>query len=625
MELPARTVVEPVVSGPASRRLLLAAVLLQGLACSPPEGWTQAPEEATAAARARTIGELESLQAFAHIYGHVRFFHPTDAAADAAWRELAAQGVAEVREASTLGELTERLEAFFGPMAPTLQLWVTGERAPPLHAAPHPREPLVYWQYEGFPGTPVSLYRPPYNQVRVGATDRARRRFTEAPMHDARIEVEPVADLWIRLPMVLDADRARAGGEGPDLRPELLQLGLQALSADGHASVDVRQGAVIEVWNVLRHFYPYQDAITSDWDAILIDALVDAQDDVDGEDTARTLRRLVHAIQDGHGEVGHRRSFSNASLPFRLELVEGQGVITASADSERFEVGDVVERIGDVAVLDRVRHLETLVSGSEQWRRFKAATWEALRGRAGERIEVTLRRGDERSTVSARYEPFDAPKPVRPAAIERFDDGVFYVDLTRAVWDEIEPHVEEIAEAPGVVFDVRGYPEHIDAILDHLLAEPEDALWMHVPRIIAPGGEPAGWRDIGWHRRPREPAIGGRVAFLISAEAISYAESILGYVEAHGLGTLVGERTAGTNGDIVRIDTLAGFHVVFTGMRVTRHDGTPFHLAGIEPDVPVRATIEGLRAGRDEVLEAGLAVARAQVSGDGEPDAGAIR
>src|SRR5690606_10007801 len=90
-----------------------------------------------------------------------------------------------------------------------------------------------------------------------------------------------------------------------------------------------------------------------------------------------------------------------------------------------------------------------------------------------------------------------------------------------------------------------------------------------------------------------------------------YAESMLSYVEAHQLGTLVGSTTAGANGDIVRFDTLAGFYVVWSGMRVTRHDGSPFHREGVRPHVEVHPTLAGLRAGRDEVLEAGLGVVRA--------------
>jgi hypothetical protein len=48
--------------------------------------------------------------------------------------------------------------------------------------------------------------------------------------------------------------------------------------------------------------------------------------------------------------------------------------------------------------------------------------------------------------------------------------------------------------------------------------------------------------------------------------------------------------------------------IIFTGMRVTRHDGrTPFHLAGVQPDIALEPTIAGIRAGRDELLERALA------------------
>jgi hypothetical protein len=43
-------------------------------------------------------------------------------------------------------------------------------------------------------------------------------------------------------------------------------------------------------------------------------------------------------------------------------------------------------------------------------------------------------------------------------------------------------------------------------------------------------------------------------------------------------------------------------------MRVTRHDGTPYHLLGVVPDVSVSPTVAGLRAGRDEELDRALAL-----------------
>ena len=557
--------------------------------------------------RDRATSREERLVAFARLYGYVRFFHPTDAAERADWQRLALAGADLVDEPATLDELAARLDALFRPLAPTLQLWVDGEPVPEAPPTPHPRDGLVYWQYQGYPGTPLSMFKPPYGKVRVQPGQSYRRRFSETPQRDARVQTELAPALRMRLPVVLDGEQASAG----DGRPSAMQT--EALARHEPSEVGdlaVRRAAVIEVWNVMRHFYPYQHELEIDWDATLLSALHDAEDDASPEDFRDTLRGLLEPLEDGHGFVGHDRHDRDGVLPVRMELVEGKPVITGTRDPERFAVGDVVERIGDVPALPHIEGIAERLSGTPQWRSFRAAAWEATRAQRGRSVELVLEREGQRRRVMAEAERAPVPIEPRPPAIHAFDDGVAYVDLTRATWEEIEPELPWLAAAPGVVFDMRGYPKDNDAILDHLLDAPEDSLWMHVPHVVEPDGEIAGWRDLGWHRRPAEPHIDAPVTFLVSAEAISYAESMLSYVEAHELGTLVGSPSAGANGDIVRLDTLAGFFVVYSGMRVTRHDGRPFHADGVRPDLEVQRTIAGLRAGRDEVLEAGLGVIR---------------
>ena len=227
---------------------------------------------------------------------------------------------------------------------------------------------------------------------------------------------------------------------------------------------------------------------------------------------------------------------------------------------------------------------------------------------------VTLRVDDGRGprTVSLSFDRLEPPPEKRPEPIVELEPGIWYVDLTRTEISKVTPRLEEIARARGVVFDVRGYPGDAGArILPYLLDAGENDRWMHVARITGPLGEAAGWNSFGWNLSPVKPHIGGKVVFLSDARAISYAESVMGYVADRKLGTIVGSDTAGTNGNVVSLATPGRFNVGFTGMRVTGHDGrTTFHLVGVRPDIPLVPTVEGLRGGRDEVLERGLAVVR---------------
>jgi hypothetical protein len=244
-----------------------------------------------------------------------------------------------------------------------------------------------------------------------------------------------------------------------------------------------------------------------------------------------------------------------------------------------------------------------------------SATWALTSGVKGTTVELGLDRGSGPRPVTLTYGT--APPPVkRPPPVAQVEAGVWYVDLTRAKMAEVAPKLADVAAARGVVFDVRGYPTDAGfGILPHLLDAPEADRWMHVAKIVGPFYETAGWLDVGWDMKPARPRIAGKVVFLTDGGAISYAESVMGYVADRKLGTIVGATTAGTNGNVASFPTPGGFNVGFTGLRVTRHDGhSPHHLVGVTPDVAAAPTLAGVRAGRDEVLERGLAIARAGAS-----------
>lgn len=98
------------------------------------------------------------------------------------------------------------------------------------------------------------------------------------------------------------------------------------------------------------------------------------------------------------------------------------------------------------------------------------------------------------------------------------------------------------------------------------------------------------------------------MAFLTDGRAISYAETYLGIVEHYRLAEIVGGPTAGTNGNINPFQLPGGYGVVWTGMKVLKHDGSRHHGVGILPTVPAEPTRAGIAAGRDEILERALKV-----------------
>lgn len=439
------------------------------------------------------------------------------------------------------------------------------------------------------------------------------------PLFDAPLTAGDHADvdlgsgLHARVPLVLTDDEARVG---PAQRAALdkLKALLAALPVPvGDPGLDLRLADVAVAWNVYRHFYPYWTETGVDWDARLAGLLDAATRATTREAHADALKALVAEVRDGHGSVldpaGARKE---AALPIRLALVEDRLVVTASADPA-VPVGSVVLRIDGLPVEKELDERLALSSGTLQWRRARA-TKEF--GGGAPSSEVVLQIEDGRSVRDVSLPRIGAGPPAerRPEPVTELEPRIFYVDLTRATRSQLDQALATLARARSVVFDLRGYPTETGAqILPYLVDAPEADRWMHVARITGPFGRTAGWESMGWNLQPAAPHVEGRRIFLTDGRAISYAESVMGYVGDRRLGTIVGSTTAGTNGNVAVFELPSGLRISFTAMRVTRHDGhTPHHLVGVRPDVPVEPTIAGLRAGRDEVLEQGLALARTQ-------------
>jgi C-terminal processing protease CtpA/Prc len=108
---------------------------------------------------------------------------------------------------------------------------------------------------------------------------------------------------------------------------------------------------------------------------------------------------------------------------------------------------------------------------------------------------------------------------------------------------------------------------------------------------------------------PKAPRFGGKLVYIADGRAMGYAESCLTIVEAYQLGDIVGEPTAGTNGNVNTFTLPGGYQVRWTGTEMRRHDGSRHHGIGVQPTVPVSRTIQGVAAGRDELLEKAIEIA----------------
>ena len=547
---------------------------------------------AVAATAQMPTQEIENVAAFARLYGVVRYFHPSDAAATLDWNRFAVHGVSQVRRARSPQALESTLNALFTPLGPGIEI---GSTLSVRQQGGTRDASLVAWQHHGFG---MSKTGGPYRASRTNRpTDKPESAPFAVAVSGAFVDVQLTPRLNARVPLALTDPQAIA-------KPASLATLTIAVESVAMTGVDLRLADVVVAWSVFRHFYPYFTETGVDWDSRLRPNLEIAQRADSSRSAHRdALRALVADARDGHGNVNDP-AVPRATIPIQLRLMDGKPVVIASGLPE-VRVGDVVTAIDGVSATDLAANAVRLASGSAQWKQ-----WRAMRDLVACRPGSPLRLALEYPLRPARHLEIKCvggrlPGEQRPDSITELEPGIWYVDVTRAQMVAITPILPKLASARGVVFDLRGYPTDAGhGVLPYLISAPETARWMHVARIAKPFGEVAGWDSIGWNLNPASPRIAANRVWLTDGRAISYAESVMGYVRDEKLGTIVGGTTAGTNGNVASFEVPGRFSIVFTGMRVTRHDGhSPFHIEGVKPEIPIEPTLMGLRAGRDEVLE----------------------
>lgn len=555
---------------------------------------------------------LENLKAFTRLLGYVRHFHPSDEAAAADWNLFAWEGVRAIEGASDAADLAQKLELLFRPIAPTLRVFPTAKRPAPRKELAPPKNQtalkVLSYRHTGF-GQKTDQPYSPYQTERVSTDAPDGKAPLGFPDPRQPFSADLPGAVSILMPLALYAD---SSGTLPHRSPAPPNPKSPSVRFSGNDRA-TRLAVVALSWNIFQHFYPYFDVVKADWQQELTRALDSAAHDPDEKAFLNTLRRMVAALHDGHGGV-YRAAEASGAAPVIFGWVENRLVITqvAPQGGGGLQPGDVVLKVDGKDAAEVLAEREALISGAtQQWRRFRSVN-ELRRGAKDSelKLEVQSPAGNPRLVVLKRDVESLTMRETRPPKVGEIKPGIFYLDLDRLKDEDVEAVLPKLEQARGIIFDLRGYPSVSPMLISHLIDKPvESARWM-VPIITAPDQKgKITYNERGrWTLQPIAPRLKAKMAFITDGRAISYAESYMGIIEAYKLAEIVGEPTAGTNGNVNPLKLPGYYTMAWTGMKVIKHDGSQHHGVGIQPTVPLSRTIRGVSEGRDEQLEKAIAV-----------------
>ena len=379
--------------------------------------------------------------------------------------------------------------------------------------------------------------------------------------------------------------------------------------------------AAARIWGVFHYFHPYGYLYGEDWDQVLTDYLPRMAAAENEQDYNLAVASMVTHVHDSHCFMYSNALngyFGVAIPPVEVRWIENQPVVTRLLDNTltaQVHVGDIVTAIDGQPVQNRIDALSPYIPASTPQALNMRIMEVLLAGPSNSAVNVTLETADgsSRQVPMTRTTSQSAYYPYRTGPVYYLIDGqTGYVDLARLTYDQVDSMFDTFRNTSGFVMDRRGYPNGTAwSIAPRLCGQTPVYALFHVNQVS--GSPDASGNFIGSQMftqsvlTTNEWIYHGRTDMLIDDRAISQAEySGMMFKTANGT-RFVGSPTDGADGDVSFFYAPGNIMIYFTGDDVRWGDGSQQQRIGLIPDIAIAPTIEGIRAGRDEVLQRAVA------------------
>ncbi len=184
---------------------------------------------------------------------------------------------------------------------------------------------------------------------------------------------------------------------------------------------------------------------------------------------------------------------------------------------------------------------------------------------------------------------------------------VAYIKLSSIKAADLPAYFEKAKSTKGLIVDIRNYPSEFVpfAMGAYLATKPTPFVTFTFADLANPGAFHFGDGPL---IEPGPVHYGGRVVILVDETTQSSAEYTAMALRAMPMSVVVGSTTAGADGNTSPIPLPGKLRTMISGLGVFYPDRRPTQRIGIVPDVVARPTIQGIAAGRDEVLETAVRI-----------------
>lgn len=389
-----------------------------------------------------------------------------------------------------------------------------------------------------------------------------------------------------------------------------------AFNAPAYPAEGQRLLAMFRFWSAARYYFPYMYVNGGDWDAVLPEFIPRLMAATNAVSYQLAIAEMTTRLHDAHVQLVSPtldRLFGTGVPAFQARVIDGQVVVWKTPADWRpetaLQAGDVITRVESERVADRRRRLAKYIAAGNDAVFERKLLSLMLRGQGDSATYTVDRDGRSLTRRVAMARPADSPTPptypVSELAKVLPNTNIGYINMGDLNLGQVDSAIAIVGKTDGVVMDVRNYPRGtMYKFAEFFNADPRPFATFTTVDSTYPG-------RIEWHKaitagRANPSYYRGRVAILVDERTQSHAEFTAMALRTAPESKVIGSQTAGADGNVTFLNLPGGIRTLFTGLGVYYPNGTKTQRVGIVPDIEIRPTLAGVRAGRDEVLDRAL-------------------
>ena len=419
---------------------------------------------------------------------------------------------------------------------------------------------------------------------------------------------------------------------------------------------NLRLLALYRYWNIIQYFFPYKYLTDKNWDEVLreyIPKFINAKTALEYQ---LTVLQLAGETNDTHArhflganEIDLLRGTRYAPFrtneidslrgtryaPFRVRFIENKLTVTdyfkpELKETAGLEIGDFITHINGKEIEYIIDSIKSYYPASNEAARMYYIAPDLVRSNNHSIHIVYNSSGTIKQKELTLYERSDLnmneiSNKLSYDSIMIDKDSMFigYITLETINETEISHIKKSFMNAKGIIIDIRNYPAtFVPFSLGNYFTSKRKPFARFTTANLNNPGEFNFSRNVSFldnnagnryssniFETPRsEKYFQGKLVVIVNEETISQAEYTAMAFRAGDNTVIIGSQTQGADGNVSFIPLPGGLKAGISGIGVYYPDGRGTQRIGIVPDIEVKPTIQGIREGRDELLEKAIEI-----------------